>query len=201
VWIWEQIAIISLYSNDWLVFITETESVYCAVRNASLYIIQTIRTFQYDSVSSSRLSPLISIYTFLLPEEQKAQSGDLPKKQHCFGSRRDLDRKVLSLLIETDNIYGACDDPVSTSNYLQHKMLTWLMNNYKGAGSGRGLILVNTVRLPCRKLGNPHNDTCTRLQSVTVCCMCEVYRTVMHGCAETSCSDWPQSDPHVSVSL
>jgi hypothetical protein len=32
VWIWEQTAIISLYSIIWLVFITETECVYCAVR-------------------------------------------------------------------------------------------------------------------------------------------------------------------------
>jgi hypothetical protein len=40
VWIWEQTAIISLYSINWLVFITETECVYCAVRAASLNIIQ-----------------------------------------------------------------------------------------------------------------------------------------------------------------
>ena len=39
VWIWEQTAIISLYSINWLVFITETECVYCAVRTGSLYII------------------------------------------------------------------------------------------------------------------------------------------------------------------
>jgi len=38
VWIREQTAIISLYSVNWLVFITETESVYCAVRTGSLYI-------------------------------------------------------------------------------------------------------------------------------------------------------------------
>ena len=38
-WIWEQTAIISLYSINWLVCITETECVYCAVRNGSLYII------------------------------------------------------------------------------------------------------------------------------------------------------------------
>jgi len=38
VWISEQTAIISLYSNKWLVFITETECVYCAVR--AQYIIQ-----------------------------------------------------------------------------------------------------------------------------------------------------------------
>jgi prolyl oligopeptidase PreP (S9A serine peptidase family) len=44
VWIWEQTAIISLYSINWLVFITETECVYCAVRTECLYIIQTICT-------------------------------------------------------------------------------------------------------------------------------------------------------------
>jgi hypothetical protein len=32
VWISEQTAIISLYRINWLVFITETECVYCAVR-------------------------------------------------------------------------------------------------------------------------------------------------------------------------
>ena len=36
-WIWEQTAIISLYSINWLVCITETECVYCAVRTGSLY--------------------------------------------------------------------------------------------------------------------------------------------------------------------
>ena len=38
VWIWEQTAIISLYSINWLVFITETECVYCEVGAGSLYI-------------------------------------------------------------------------------------------------------------------------------------------------------------------
>jgi hypothetical protein len=33
VWIWEQTAIISLYSINWLVFITEMECVYCVVRS------------------------------------------------------------------------------------------------------------------------------------------------------------------------
>ena len=40
VWIWEQTAIIYLYSINWLVFITETECVYCAVRSGSLNKIQ-----------------------------------------------------------------------------------------------------------------------------------------------------------------
>ena len=37
VWISEQTAIISLYNINLLVFINETESVYCAVRTESLY--------------------------------------------------------------------------------------------------------------------------------------------------------------------
>jgi hypothetical protein len=40
VWVWEQTAIISLYNINWLVCITETECVYCAVRTGSLYVIQ-----------------------------------------------------------------------------------------------------------------------------------------------------------------
>jgi len=42
VWISEQTAIISLYSINWLVCITETECVYCAVRTGSIYIIQVM---------------------------------------------------------------------------------------------------------------------------------------------------------------
>ena len=40
VWIWEQTAIISLYSIDWLVFITEMVCVYCAVRS-TFYVLPT----------------------------------------------------------------------------------------------------------------------------------------------------------------
>ena len=38
VWIWEQTAIIFLYSIDWLVCLTETECIYCVVWTGSLYI-------------------------------------------------------------------------------------------------------------------------------------------------------------------
>jgi hypothetical protein len=40
VWIWEQTALIPLYSINWLVCINETECVYCAVRTGSVYIVQ-----------------------------------------------------------------------------------------------------------------------------------------------------------------
>jgi hypothetical protein len=45
VWIWEQTAIISLYSTNWLLFITEMESVYCAVRTGSCNIIRVNSAF------------------------------------------------------------------------------------------------------------------------------------------------------------
>jgi len=38
VWISEQTAIISLYNINWLAFVTETESVYCAVRTWCLNV-------------------------------------------------------------------------------------------------------------------------------------------------------------------
>jgi len=46
VWISEQTVIISLYSINWLVFVTEKECVYCAVRTGSLYIIHIDINFQ-----------------------------------------------------------------------------------------------------------------------------------------------------------
>jgi len=49
VWIWEQTSNISLYNINWLVCITETESVYCAVRTGCVFIMKqdrpcTVRT-------------------------------------------------------------------------------------------------------------------------------------------------------------
>ena len=52
VWISEQTAIISLYSINWLVFITETECVYCAVRTGSLYIIQVVFLYFKSNVKA-----------------------------------------------------------------------------------------------------------------------------------------------------
>ena len=48
VWVWEQTAIISLYSINWLVCITETECVYCAIRTEHLTLINS--TFCQHSV-------------------------------------------------------------------------------------------------------------------------------------------------------
>jgi hypothetical protein len=43
VWSWEETAIISLYSINWLVFITETECVYCAVQTEYFSVIQVVQ--------------------------------------------------------------------------------------------------------------------------------------------------------------
>ena len=48
-WITEQTAIISLYSINWLIFITETECIYCAVRIESLNTTEARVRFQVNS--------------------------------------------------------------------------------------------------------------------------------------------------------
>ena len=70
-WIWEQTAIISLYSINWLVFITETECVYCAVRTGSLYIILRSAHTVYlcilcGSENKQRLFPYTAITDWFL---------------------------------------------------------------------------------------------------------------------------------------
>jgi len=66
VWIWEQTAIISLHSINWLVCITETECVYCAVRTEHLTF--TNSTFCPHSVFMcfmwiSEQTAIISLYS------------------------------------------------------------------------------------------------------------------------------------------
>ena len=66
VWIWQQTAIISLYSVNWLVFITETECVYCAVRTGSLYIIlRSAHTVYLCVLCGSENKPRLFPYTAL----------------------------------------------------------------------------------------------------------------------------------------
>ena len=66
VWISEQTAIISLYNINWLVFITQTQCVYCAVRTGSLNVIE------------------VYLVCTVLPHSQhtKKQKPSLARKQH-----------------------------------------------------------------------------------------------------------------------
>jgi len=63
-WVSEQRGIISLYTINWLVFITEKVSVYCAVR--AEYII--------FKLEFHKCSILILIYTFLLSEKRSKKA-------------------------------------------------------------------------------------------------------------------------------
>jgi hypothetical protein len=69
VWIWEQTAIISLYSINWLVFITETECVYCAVRTGYLYNSRSSprEICSGRSGTGTGLSPSSSVYRCQYP--------------------------------------------------------------------------------------------------------------------------------------
>ena len=66
VWIWEQTAIISLYSINWLVFITETVCVYCAVRTGSIYkILRSAHTVYLCVLCGSENKQRLFPYTAL----------------------------------------------------------------------------------------------------------------------------------------
>jgi hypothetical protein len=47
IWIWEQATIISLYSINWLVCITETECVYCSVRTESFFVCKVLACHEF----------------------------------------------------------------------------------------------------------------------------------------------------------
>jgi ribosomal protein S26 len=64
VWISEQTAIISLYSINWLLFITETVCVYCAVRTGSLNIRSAHKVYLCGLCGSEKKQPLFP-YTAL----------------------------------------------------------------------------------------------------------------------------------------
>ena len=59
VWISEQAAIISLYNINWVVCITETECVYCAIRTESLSVIH-LKTIHHRCVPSIKIKPTYS---------------------------------------------------------------------------------------------------------------------------------------------
>jgi len=82
VWIWEQTAIISLYNINWLVCITETESVFCAVRTGSLYTIPRSAHAVYlcilcGSENKQRLFPYTTLPSWFLGTFAKLRKATL----------------------------------------------------------------------------------------------------------------------------
>jgi len=118
VWIWEQTAIISLYSINWLVCITETECVYCAVRTEHLTL--TNSTFCPHSVFMCFVwiweqTPIISLYSInwlvcITETECLLRGTDWTFNSHQF------------YVLPTQCIYVFCVDLRTNSDYfpVQH---------------------------------------------------------------------------------
>jgi hypothetical protein len=70
VWISEQTVIISLYRINWLVFITETECVYCSVRTECLYTIAA-------NPKDERAKPVNITVTVFFPQNKSASHFSL----------------------------------------------------------------------------------------------------------------------------
>ena len=85
VWISEQTAIISLYNIKWLVFITETDCVYCAVRTGSLIqageaLLRVLSVFLCQCLSTNApLSPSSTDCSY--QKDKWAKPGKLPKRE------------------------------------------------------------------------------------------------------------------------
>ena len=95
--------------QHWLVYLTETECVYCAVRTEYWNIIQVIPCqsmcdFVVDKVALGQVfffrvfpfSTVNIIPPMLLLPGQTGEAWEPSKRQCCFGTRGALDRKVLS---------------------------------------------------------------------------------------------------------
>jgi hypothetical protein len=125
VWISEQTAIISLYSINWLVCITETECVYCAVRTGCLNGIQvqlihhcpmlismdasfSRRTNPQSQVTNqnamivpkSRSALQTSTFTFLLLFKRLTSTVSYIISYHLFSFRKSLEDNIIHMDVE-----------------------------------------------------------------------------------------------------
>ena len=95
VWIWEQTAIISLYGINWLVFTTETERVYCAVRTEYLYGIQvSFSLYTLCSPLSVSFHTQLHLHVTLIKMTNGRGLGTF-SKQLSSGNCGPLGRKVI----------------------------------------------------------------------------------------------------------
>ena len=91
VWISEQTAIISLYNINWLVCITETECVYCAVRTGSLYALQANRSPSSANGSFHTIRGPTRINKSLPSTLHRPRATSMLENDvSAFGSRRPL---------------------------------------------------------------------------------------------------------------
>jgi predicted transposase YdaD len=110
VWIWEQTAIISLHTINQLVFITETDSVYRAVRNKCLYSLH----LQSNPVITHQFMrhPIYNVRYSAVP----INSSLLPKTLHS---------SIIKTLVYNDRKYSV---PFMTLHGVQCMCFVWSQN-------------------------------------------------------------------------
>ena len=121
VWISEQTAIISLYNINWLVFMTEVQCVYCAVRTGPLVHLRMFSFLQFNPADTQlHLVPFPTIFRcwrpkilsqFLSPVSSlsNSQVAALPLTYNSWSSHKALlpiqhDSQVLIFLTDRTSI-------------------------------------------------------------------------------------------------
>jgi hypothetical protein len=143
VWLWEQTAIISLYSINWLVFITQTKCVYCAERNKSFYVIQI------KKVSSCELDKLSL--------DSSAERGIVCNKQQT-------DRQTVQKQAVSENCALLGHYTASISNSLR------TFRDKPSVNNPRFLTLEDGNDMLPRNVGNSSNKLPTRCNKFPVYC-------------------------------
>jgi hypothetical protein len=156
VWIWEQTSIISLYIINWLVFITESECVYCAVR------FECLHSFQLNL----RLQTVITVQQCCVLRSRKADKTDLRNVTTWQASHRTKSsspQRQPSLRFVTKNFYYLARGAAVVFR-LEH-VLAKLTFNYSWIQSEclRRLIAPVQCRYLCASLAN----TCHVLKLAT----------------------------------
>jgi hypothetical protein len=116
VWISEQTAIISLYNMYRLVFITETECVYCAVWSESLSSVFSL-ALAFKGLSKTRLKPTQNDTILALPRKSSRQKKRASKinvlfeklfNPHYYGFFRVISASATSAAYKVPGLFLLC---------------------------------------------------------------------------------------------
>ena len=130
--IWEQTAIISLYSINWLVCTTETECVYCAVRTESQdkrlkrWPPQSISLLRYRWVPDRK-----ALNTFCAWDMSKMalRTSSQPSVPNCIFYTPDPSQ-ITVFIIRSCSLFRSCKLPhVSTSRRHVHQSVRYVTSN------------------------------------------------------------------------
>ena len=155
VWIWEQTAIISLYSINWVVFTTETECVYCAVRS-TFYVLPTqcIYVFYFAVRSNPTFCPHSVFMCFVCIWERTAIISLYSKNWLVFTTETDCVYWAVRstfYVLPTQRIYVFCVDLRTNSDYFTvHHWLSGFYNRDRVFTARYGLDIWSRLFRPLR---------------------------------------------------